>query len=169
MKSALLVLGLTAVLLSGCGGNGSAATPEPSGSPTTTTGTSAGTTADMWTLDEAAAKYLAMTKQGNKDLDRLKALTDSSSLDDVTGICRGLAGDTAAMSHTARSDRWPDDVKPLMKRWGDAVSAMRAHFAQCARAKSFVDANAAIGQIANDNSADETVLVKAALGIGPTA
>jgi hypothetical protein len=169
MKRALVVLGLTAVLLSGCGGNDSTATTEPSGSLTTSTSAGTGTTADTWTHDEAAAHYLAMTRQGNKDLARLRALTDSSSLDDVTGICRGLAGDTAAMALKAGSDRWPDDVKPLMKRWADAVSAMRGHFLQCAGAKSFADANAAIGQVANDNSADETVLVKAALGIGPTA
>jgi hypothetical protein len=164
MRIAWAALGAVVVLLAGCGSDSSDPAADTSTPVTQTT-----TSSETWTINEAARQYLAMTKQGNADLDRLQKLNDSSSLDDVTTICRALADDTHAMLPTARSDQWPDQVKPLMKAWAKAVADERSGFVRCGKASSIAEAAAAITTIASKNSADETALVKTALGLGPSA
>ena len=169
MRHVVVAVAAVALLATGCGSSNSSSPAASASSPTASTtdsGPTLGTAAPPWTIREAGRHYLSMTEKGIADIERLKGLADSAPLSDVQSVCKDIADDMVSMLSAARSGNWPTHVQPLMQQWSKAVAEQRTFFAQCARAESIADAHDALNPVGQRNSADESALVRAALGLG---
>ena len=172
MRHVVIALAAVALVVSGCGNNDSSSPAVTGSSPTASTSDSGSqsATASTWTVEEAGRHYLAMTRKGTADINRLKVLEDSTPLSDIQSACGAVSDDMFSMMLAAESGKWPPRVQSLMREWTQAIAEQRSFFAQCARADTIADAHDALTPLGQRNSADESALVRAALGLsGPQA
>ena len=172
MRHVVVALAAVAMVVNGCGNNDSSSPAGSGSSPTASTSDSGSqsATASTWTVEEAGRHYLAMTRKGIADINRLKVLEDSAPLSDIQSGCGAVSDDMFSMMLAAESGKWPPRVQSLMREWTQAIAEQRSFFAQCARAGTIADAHDALTPLGQRNSADESALVRAALGLsGPQA
>ena len=172
MRYVVVALAAGALVVGGCGNSDSSSPAASGSSPTASTSDSVpqSATGSTWTVEEAGRHYLAITKKGIADINRLKALEDSAPLSDIQSACGAVSDDMFSMVLAAESGKWPPPVQSLMREWTQAIGEQRSFFAQCARADTIADAHDALTPLGQRNSADESALVRAALGLsGPQA
>ena len=172
MKGQLAVGGTVAILLlAGCSSHAS----SPSGGTTVSVSTAAATpspTPTHPTRAQAAAKYLAIVKASNADVDKVNAMDatyNGRSLSaHVSASYRRTAAKTQADLRKAMAQLltydWPADVKPTAEKVADSMAGEVTVYGELSKAKTIGDVQDAYdAMLADDNSPAQKIRVQLGL------
>lgn len=118
----------------------------PSSTPAATT------TPSLWSKSEAGRRYLAMIGPANRALDALRAAATSGKLARITAACKAQAAAEDAFMRQLDAGDWPANVRPAVDALVTELGEGRAPLLACARASSYVDADAALGEYGATNT-----------------
>jgi hypothetical protein len=121
----------------------------------------------VWTVHQAAKKYLKMVEPGNAALADLNDVIsdNNSTVEQYNKVCdRASALDFTFLGELRRG-KWPADVQESVTDLMKATAHSRTYLDRCASAENVVSARSALAQFVQDSYADEAALVRVALGL----